>query len=72
MMWPYNYVGWNWLWMVGMMMVVWVAIIGLAVWFISTMARDGENEAMAILRKRLVAGEISQDEYEKTRRLLQG
>jgi hypothetical protein len=27
---------------------------------------------MAVLRKRLAAGEISQDEYEKTKRLLQG
>lgn len=53
MMWPYYYVGFDWLWMAGMMVVVWGVIIGLAVWFIRLMSRQGESDAMAILRKRL-------------------
>jgi uncharacterized membrane protein len=36
------------------------------------MGRSNENDAMAILRKRLAAGEMSQDECENTKRLLQG
>jgi uncharacterized membrane protein len=73
-MWPhyYYYYGWSWLWMVGMMIVLWGAIISLAAWVIRSMGRSNDNDAMAILRKRLAAGEINQDEFEKNKRLLQG
>lgn len=72
MMWPYYYDGWTGLWLLGMMMVFWGTVILLAAWVIRSMGRSNENDAMAILRKRLAAGEISQDEYENTKRLLQG
>jgi uncharacterized membrane protein len=72
MMWPYYYDRWSWVWMVGMMVVFWVAVIVPVAWVIRSMSRSHDNDAIAILRKRLAAGEISQDEYEKTKRLLQG
>jgi putative membrane protein len=71
MMWPYYYYGWSWPWMAGFMIVFWIGVIVLAVWLIRSLGRS-DDDAMAILRRRLAAGEISQDEYEKTRRALQG
>lgn len=73
---PYYYYyyddGWSWLWMIGVMFVFWGVVIGLAAWVIRSMGRSTGDDAMSVLRKRLAAGEISQDEYEKTKRLLQG
>jgi hypothetical protein len=57
--------------MVGMMIVLWGAVIVLAAWVIWSIGRSTNVYAMAILRKRLAATEI-QGEYEKTKRLLQG
>ena len=73
MMWGY-YDGWSWLWMAGMMVLFWGAIIALAVWAIRSFGgpRHHGDEAMETLRKRLASGEIGQEEFEKTRRALQG
>ncbi len=78
MMWPY-YAGdgWSWvswIWMAGMMVVFWGGVILLAVWLIRSVSgpRAGGDDAMNTLRRRLASGEISQDEFEKTKRLLQG
>ncbi len=73
MMWGY-YDGWSWLWMASMMVLFWGAIIALGVWAIRSFAgprHHGEDAALETLRKRLAAGEISQEEFEKTRRALQ-
>ena len=59
-----------------MMMVVWVALILLVVLlvraFFSAPRRDDTETALAILRRRYAAGEISEAEYERARRALGG
>ena len=74
MMWPYYGDGWNWVWMGGMMVVFWGAVALLAVWAFRAIGRSRPegDDAIATLRKRLASGEISQDEYDKTKRILQG
>ncbi len=75
MMWDYS--GWsagNWLWMAPMMVLFWGVLIALVV--VAVRANEGHkgegDQAMATLRNRLASGEINQDEYEKTMRLLKG
>jgi len=71
-MWGY-FDGGNWLWMAGMMVLFWGGIIVLAV--VAARAFTGpksNDQALDILRRRLAGGEISQDEFEKTRKALQG
>jgi uncharacterized membrane protein len=74
MMWPYYGDGWSWLWMTGMMVVFWGALIVLAILGFRAIGGSGntDGDAMSALRKRLAAGEITQEEFEKTERLLQG
>jgi putative membrane protein len=74
MMWPYYGYGWSWLWMGGMMLLFWGAIIGLAVWAIRAFSgpRSSGDQTLEILRRRLASGEITPEEYEKTRKVLQG
>jgi putative membrane protein len=72
MMWGYND-GWNWLWMAAMMVLVLGVIIGLVVYAIrASTGPKGNDHALDVLRRRLAGGEISQDEFEKTRKALQG
>jgi putative membrane protein len=72
MMWGY-YDGWSWLWMAAMMVLFWGGIIAVAVFAIRAFSgpRDSD-QAIDLLRRRLAGGEISQEEYEKTRKALQG
>lgn len=73
MMWGY-YDGYNAIWMAVTMLVFWGALIALALFAIRAFAprgRDGDG-ALDILRKRLAAGEIDQNEFEAKKRLLQG
>jgi uncharacterized membrane protein len=71
MMWGYND-SWTWVWMAGMMVVVMGAIIVLAVLAIRTFASPKSgDQAVELLRRRLAGGEITQDEFEKTRKALQ-
>lgn len=72
-MWPYYNDGWNWIWMAAMMLVFWTAIFLAAIWAARALARPrpGQEDAMATLRRRLAGGEITPDEFESTRRILQ-
>lgn len=73
MMWYYGGGGWGWLWMALMMLVFWGALIAVAVWAIrSGLGSRRESDAIDVLRRRLAAGEISQEDFEKTKRILQG
>ncbi|MFI5281774.1 MAG: SHOCT domain-containing protein [Candidatus Dormibacterales bacterium] len=73
MMWGYSD-GAGWLWMVPMMVLFWGGLIAL-VYFVAR-AFSGPKSigdpAMATLRQRLAAGQISQEEFDKTKRILQG
>jgi putative membrane protein len=72
MMWGY-FDGGNWLWMAGMMVLFWGGIIVLAIVAIRAFTGSTSNDpAMDVLRRRLAGGEITQDEFEKTRKALQG
>jgi uncharacterized membrane protein len=66
--------GWDPFWMVLTMIVGWGAVIVLAIWAISAFfgGRDTEDPAIRMLRQRLAAGEISQEDFDKTKRVLQG
>jgi uncharacterized membrane protein len=71
MMWGYNVLGW--FWMLPLMLLFWgafIAVIVLVVRALGSLRIDG-NGAMQALQKRLAAGEISPDEYQKTKKLLQ-
>jgi putative membrane protein len=70
MMWGYND-GANWLWMAAMMVVVLGVIIGLVVFAIRASGPKSNDQALNILRQRLAGGEITQDEFETTRKALQ-
>jgi putative membrane protein len=72
MMWGY-YDGWSWLWMAAMMVLFWGGIIALAVFAIRSFTGSKSNDqALDVLRRRFASGEITQDEFEKTRKALQG
>jgi putative membrane protein len=72
MMWGY-YDGWNWLWMAAMMILFWGGIFVLAAFVIRSFTGTKSNDpAIDILRRRLASGEITQDEFEKMRKALQG
>jgi uncharacterized membrane protein len=71
MMWGWNYYdGWGWLGITVMILLFSV----LAVWAIRAFSapRQDSDSAMATLRQRLAAGQISQDEFEKSKKVLQG
>ena len=71
MMWGY-FDGGNWLWMAGMMILFWGAIIVLAVYAIRAFTRtQGHDQALDVLRRRFAGGEITQDEFDKSRNALQ-
>ena len=74
MMWDYYYGGWSWLWMAGTMLVFWGGLIAVAIWAVRAFTghRQTSDPAMATLRQRLAAGELSQEEYERLRTLIQG
>jgi len=73
MMWGY-YDGWTWLWMAGMMLLFWGGVIALAIWVIRAFSRPGQtgDQALETLRQRLAAGEISQEDFDRTKKVLQG
>jgi len=72
MMWGYAD-GWSWLWMAAMMVLFWGGIITLAIFaFRSLGGSKGNDQAIDVLRRRFAGGEITQDEFEKTRKALQG
>jgi uncharacterized membrane protein len=60
--------------MAPMMVLVWGGAIALLVLAVRsrTGARRGMDNSVEILRARLASGDITQDEFEKSKRLLQG
>lgn len=73
MYWGY-YDSWSWLLMAAMMILFWGGVAVLIVFLVraTTRPRTGGDQALDVLRRRLASGEITQEEYEKTRRILQG
>ena len=69
--------GWGWGMMSvfgwGMMLVVWGGLAALVVVLVRAFSQNGQPDGAAqALRRRLAAGEITPDDYERTRKLLQG
>lgn len=71
MMWGYNDGG-SWLLMATMMVLFWGGIIVLAIWAIRAFSgsKPTGDVAMETLRRRLASGELSQEEFEKTKKVL--
>jgi putative membrane protein len=66
-----------WMWILGsLMMVIFMGgLIVLVLWAVKTISGPrpgGSDTAIEVLKRRLAAGEITQDEYEKTRQTLLG
>ncbi len=73
MMWYYGGGGWSWLWMTLIMVIFWGGVIAVGVWAIrSGLGSRRDSDAIDVLRHRLAAGEITQEDFEKTKRILQG
>ena len=55
------------------MLLFWAGVIAVLIWGVRALAnpRGREDSGLETLKRRLAAGEISQEEYEKTRRVLQ-
>lgn len=72
MVWAY-YDGWSWLLMAATMLLFWGGLAALIVFAIRALTGvPSGDQAMDALRRRLANGEITQEEFEKTRRVLQG
>ena len=74
MMWYWGY-GQSWPWAGALMMLVfWVGFLILAGWLIRTYARPHPHpdSAFETLRQRLAAGQITPEEFEQTKKALQG
>jgi len=70
--WAY-YDGWSWLLMAATMLLFWGGLAALIVFAIRALTGvPSGDQAMDALRRRLANGEITQEEFEKTRRVLQG
>lgn len=75
MMWGWSGYGYNWIGgVVGavVMLVVLGALVALAIWAMTSFARPRPeaNAAENILRRRLTAGEITEQEYERLHQVL--
>ncbi len=65
---------WMWIVMTLMMVIVLGGLIVLVVWAVRAVsgARSGSSSsALEMLKRRLAAGEITRDEYNETRRILE-
>jgi uncharacterized membrane protein len=73
MMWGF-YDGSSWLWMASMMLLFWGAVFAAVIWAAKALAgpRQTGDPALETLRRRLAAGEISQEDFVKTKQVLQG
>ncbi|HET7421667.1 MAG TPA: SHOCT domain-containing protein [Candidatus Dormibacteraeota bacterium] len=75
MMWYWTGNGGMWLAGIVMTVVLWGAIIAFIVVLLRSMPQrktDGADAALATLRRRLASGEITSDEFERLRKVLQG
>ena len=74
MMWYYGASGVSWFWMAATMVgmvLFWGGVVALVIWTVRRLDRPGQPDgALDVLRRRLAAGEITPEEYEKTRKLL--
>lgn len=65
-----------WMWIIGTltMLVFWGGLAALVVYTarVFVQPRGGQESADEILKRRLAAGQISQEEYEQTRTALHG
>lgn len=62
--WSMGFEGWLWL-------GTWILVLGVLVWFLVREPRHAEHDdALEILRDRLARGEITTDEFEHARQLL--
>jgi putative membrane protein len=72
----YGYNMSGWMWVVGtlMMLLFWGGLAALIVVAVRAFAgpRGTQESADEILKRRLAAGQITQDEYDKTRQALHG
>jgi putative membrane protein len=72
MMWGYA-AEWSWLWMAPMMLLFWGGFLVLAVVVIRSFTGSRTtDQALDVLRRRFASGEITQEEFDKTRKALQG
>ena len=73
MMWGYTD-GSSWLWMVPMMLLFWGGVIALVIFALRAFVgpKAAGDPAIESLRRRLAAGDISQEDFDKTKRILQG
>ena len=63
--WTMTAEGWIW-------MAVWVAVLFAAVWLLTRSPERATNdEPLSLLRSRLARGEITPEEFERTRALLE-
>jgi len=75
--WYYGDWGWAGMAGMGMMLLVWGAVIGLAVWAIARITRTEPSRgvplesARAILDRRFASGEIDAEDYARARRALE-
>jgi putative membrane protein len=73
MMWWSDYGATNWLLMAPMMVLFWGGIVVLTVVAIRAFTGPKSNDqALDVLRRRLASGEITPEEFDKTRKALQG
>lgn len=71
MMWGY-YDGWGSLWMISMIVLMWGGVAVLIAFAVRTFNGGGHDRSLDVLRRRLASGEITPEEFERTRRLLHG
>lgn len=72
MMWYDGGYAFGWLWMAGMMVLFWGGVLVVAVWAIRnfTERQKTGDAALDLLRRRFAAGEISAEEFEKSKKAL--
>ena len=65
----------NWIWMTLMMVIIVAGVIALGIWAFRARTQHtpvSSNSAIEVLRGRLASGEITQDDFDKTRKALHG
>ncbi len=70
MTWSYNAT--SWIWMMPMMLLIWMVVIGVVILMVRALSapRERGDAAMEALRRRLAAGQITPEEYERTTKIL--
>jgi putative membrane protein len=72
MWWHHDWSGWNWFFMVLSMAVFWALVIGAIVWAVqatrgSSDSMSGHRSARDTLDDRFARGEITEEEYRRSR-----